>query len=210
MRSEPVREAATAVAAGELIVFPTDTVYGIGTRPDDPDATARVFDAKERPGTLELPVLCPSLADARFVARFDARAEALVQAYWPGALTLVLPRTDASRSWDLGGDRETVGVRIPSHPLASAVLALSGPMATTSANRSGEPTPAGCDDLVETFGDLVAIYLCAQEPLEGVASSVVDLAHGPAYLIREGGLGRASIRRALPPGAPLLDSRLSS
>jgi L-threonylcarbamoyladenylate synthase len=188
-----VDEAARAATEGRLVVLPTDTVYGIGTRPDDPGATARLFEAKRRPRDLELPVLVPTFAEAERVARFDERAERLAEAFWPGPLTLVLPRAGDSEAWDLGGDRATIGVRLPGHRLARAVLDRSGPLAVTSANISGHPTPAGCDDLVGLFGDLVAVYLCQQEPLAGVASTVIDLAHGEPRVIRHGGLPQAAL-----------------
>ena len=164
---DPIADAVAAVRSGRLIVFPTDTVYGIGTVPYDPTATARLFDAKHRPRDLTLPVLTPTLEAAREVARFDDRAERLAAALWPGALTMVLPRTDASTGWDLGGDGDTIGVRVPSHPLALAVLAAAGPLATTSANRSGEPPAVTCDELHAAFGDAVAVYLCQEQPTVG-------------------------------------------
>jgi tRNA threonylcarbamoyl adenosine modification protein (Sua5/YciO/YrdC/YwlC family) len=193
----PVEEAIGAALRGELIVLPTDTVYGIGTRPDVPEATAALFAAKGRPRDLELPVLVPSPASAADVARLDDRAHRLADALWPGALTLVLARTAESRPWDLGGDPETVGVRVPHHPLAVAVLAGTGPLAVTSANRSGEPTPAGCADLEEVFGDAVSVYLCEETPLTGTASTVVDLAHGAPAILREGSIGERTILELL-------------
>lgn len=208
-RRDPVAEAADAARAGRLIVLPTDTVYGIGTRPDDPVATARLFEAKARPRGLELPILAATAAEARTLARFDARADRVAGACWPGALTLVLPRTEASARWELGGDPATVGVRVPHHPLALAVLAATGPLAVTSANRSGEPPARTCDELQAAFGDAVDVYLCQDEPLEGLASSVVDLAHGPARLLRAGSVASEVIERLLPGEGPLLDSRPS-
>ena len=208
-RRDPVAEAADAARAGRLIVLPTDTVYGIGTRPDDPVATARLFEAKARPRGLELPILAATAAEARTLARFDARADRVAGACWPGALTLVLPRTEASAGWELGGDPATVGVRVPHHPLALAVLAATGPLAVTSANRSGAPPARTCDELQAAFGDAVDVYLCQDEPLEGLASSVVDLAHGPARLLRAGSVASEVIERLLPGEGPLLDSRPS-
>lgn len=149
---DPIADAVAAVRSGRLIVFPTDTVYGIGTMPQDAAAITRLFEAKDRPRDLTLPVLTASLDAARALARFDDRAERLAAALWPGALTLVLPRTDAIGGWDLGGDGRTIGVRVPSHPLALAVLAAAGPLATTSANRSGDPPAESCDELHATFG----------------------------------------------------------
>jgi tRNA threonylcarbamoyl adenosine modification protein (Sua5/YciO/YrdC/YwlC family) len=207
--TDPVAEAAEAALAGLLVVFPTDTVYGIATRPDRPDATARIFEAKDREPGLALPVLVPSIDLARKVARLDRRAERLAEAFWPGALTLILSRSDASAAWHLGGDGATVGVRIPDHPLAGIVLHAAGPLAASSANRSGEPPATTCDDLRDAFGDLVSVYLCADEPLEGAASTVLDLAHGPPTLVREGDVAPGELARFLPEGEALLDSRPS-
>lgn len=195
--TDPVRDAAEAALRGEAVVLPTDTVYGIGTRPDDPAATARLFAAKGRPADLELPVLVPSSGAARRIAEFDERAGALATRFWAGALTLVLPRSGASRGWELGGDRRTIGVRMPHHPLALAVLARTGPLAVTSANRSGEPTPSTCDGVHDVFGDVVSVYLCDPSPLDGAASTVVDLTHGTMRLIRLGAVPEAEILGAI-------------
>ncbi|MEO8475758.1 MAG: L-threonylcarbamoyladenylate synthase [Actinomycetota bacterium] len=208
-RRDPVAEAAAAARAGGQIVLPTDTVYGIGTRPDDPGAAARLFATKARPEHLELPILAATAAEARMLARFDERADRLAGACWPGALTLVLARTDASAGWELGGDAATVGVRVPHHPLALAVLAATGPLAVTSANRSGEPPARTCDELHACFGDDVEVYLCQDEPLDGSASTVIDLAHGPARLLRPGAVSADLLERLLPGEGPLLDSRPS-
>lgn len=182
----PVDEAVAAVRAGSLIVIPTDTVYGIAARPDDPMATRALFRAKGRPPDLTLPVLVGAAASARRLGVFDERADELAAAFWPGAVTLVLPRSEESRRWELGGDQDTIGVRVPRHPLALAVLAGSGPLAVTSANRSGEAEASTCDELTEAFGDRVAVYLCEDAPLVGRASTVVDLAHGPPRILRAG------------------------
>jgi L-threonylcarbamoyladenylate synthase len=192
-----VDDAVTAVRRGDLIVLPTDTVYGIGSRPDDPEATARIFEAKGRPRELELPVLVPHVAAARVLAVVDDRAARLIERFWPGPLTVVLERTDASRAWDLGGDPTTVGVRVPRHPVALAVLERTGPMAVTSANRSGAPPASTCDELTETFGDAVAVYVCGDRPLEGAASTVIDLAHGEPRVLRAGAVTEAEISATL-------------
>jgi tRNA threonylcarbamoyl adenosine modification protein (Sua5/YciO/YrdC/YwlC family) len=197
------------VRAGRLVVFPTDTVYGIGTRPDDAGATSGLFEAKHRPRHLEVPVLAATVSELRDVAVFDDRAERLAGACWPGGLTLVLPRASRSAAWELGGAPDTVGVRIPHHPLALALLAAAGPMAVTSANRSGDPPAQTCDELEAVFGDDVAIYLCQEDPPPGTASTVVDLAHGSARVIREGALASAAVARLLSAEGPLLDSPLS-
>lgn len=203
---DPIADAVAAVRRGDLIVFPTDTVYGVGAAPHDRTATARLFDAKRRPGDLTLPVLTATLEVAGTLARFDDRAERLAAALWPGPLTLVLPRTRVSLTWDLGDHIGTIGLRVPSHPLALAVLSAAGPLATTSANRSGAPPAETCDELHASFGDLVAVYLCQEAPLVGAASTVVDLTHRDARILRAGVVDADHVAQLLGDGAPLLDS----
>ena len=195
--SDPIADAAAAALAGGLVVLPTDTVYGVGTRPDDPAATARLFEAKGRPRGLALPVLVASRAAAEEVAVFDDRARALAGRFWPGPLSLVLPRAERSRTWDLGEDASTVAVRMPHHPLALAVLASTGPLAVTSANRSGEPTPTTCEGLRAVFGDTVDVYLCEAAPIAGSASTVVALDGSELRVLRLGAVGEDELRAAL-------------
>jgi tRNA threonylcarbamoyl adenosine modification protein (Sua5/YciO/YrdC/YwlC family) len=200
-------EAIEAVRRGDLIVFPTDTVYGIGARPDDPAATRRLFEAKRRRSDLQLPVLVASREAARTVALFDDRAERAARLWWPGPVTLVLPRSSESAGWELGGDFTTIGLRVPQHVLAVTLLEAAGPMAVTSANLSGQPTATTCDDLVEAFGDLVSVYICEPEPLLGQSSTVVDLTGPSVRVLRAGAASAESIRAALNPIERLLDSR---
>jgi len=181
-----VETAAAAARRGALVVFPTDTVYGIGTRPDDPAATAGLFAAKDRPRDLTLPVLVATADDAQRVAIFDERASRVAAACWPGALTIVLARTDASRGWELGGHGATIGVRVPDHPVARSLLERAGPLAATSANRSGEPPGSDHDELVATFGAAVAVYLCTDVPLASAASTVIDLTGRDPKILRRG------------------------
>jgi tRNA threonylcarbamoyl adenosine modification protein (Sua5/YciO/YrdC/YwlC family) len=140
------------------------------------------------------------------VAAFDERAERLAARLWPGPLTIVLPRGADAAGWDLGGDPATVGVRAPHHPLALALLADTGPLAVTSANLSGRPPAEGCDELHGSFGEQVAVYLCQEGPMIGLASTVLDLAHGLATIIREGSLSRETLVEVLPDEPSLLDS----
>ncbi len=181
-----IEAAAAAARRGALIVFPTDTVYGIGTRPDDAVATARLFAAKRRPMDLTLPVLVASTDDARHVALLDDRASRVTAACWPGALTLVLARTDVSRDWELGGDGATIGVRVPDHPVARSLLGRTGPLATTSANRSGEAPRRDHDALVATFGEAVAVYVWGDGSVGGAASTVIDLTGPEPRILRRG------------------------
>jgi tRNA threonylcarbamoyl adenosine modification protein (Sua5/YciO/YrdC/YwlC family) len=188
MDDAEIEAAAAAARSGRVIVFPTDTVYGIGTRTDDPRATAAVFAAKGRPQDLTLPVLVASEGEARRVAVFDDRAARLAAAYWPGALTIVLPRTELARGWHLGGDGASIGVRVPGDERALRLLARTGPLAATSANRSGEPPAEDRDALVAIFGHRVAVYLVAAGRLRGAASTVVDLTGPRATILRNGDL----------------------
>jgi len=189
----PLEDAAAAAARGDLVVFPTDTVYGIGTRPDDPAATDRLFAAKRRPRELELPVLLAAAAAADAVGVLDDRARRLATAFWPGALTLVVARAPGAAGWDLGGNHRTVGIRVPRHPLARALLERTGPLATTSANRSGEPTPAELDGVERTFGDLVAVYLGEERALTGAPSTVLDLTVSPPAVVRAGAIAEREL-----------------
>ncbi|HEX7463604.1 MAG TPA: L-threonylcarbamoyladenylate synthase [Actinomycetota bacterium] len=198
--TDPVESAALAALAGELVVLPTDTVYGIGTRPDDPAATARLFEAKGRPRDLTLPLLVASVSEARRISVFDDRAEVLAMRFWAGALTMVLPRCEASRGWDLGSQAGTIAVRMPHHPLTLAVLARTGPLAVTSANRTGEPTPTTCEGLHHVFGDLVSAYLCEEEPRSGSPSTVVDLSGPEVVVLRVGSIDEEAVRSALAAG----------
>ena len=199
-------DAAEALRGGELVVLPTDTVYGLAARPDYPAATARIFEAKRRPRGLSLPILVPSVEAARGAARFDDIADRVASALWPGALTLILPRTEASGAWELGADAGSIGVRVPRHALALALLELTGPLAVTSANLSGEPPAGTCDELQAAFGDQVAVYLCLDDRSRGVASTVLDLAHGDARLLRLGAVDALEIAQLIGFEVPLLHS----
>ena len=198
--SDPIADAAEAALAGALIVLPTDTVYGIGTRPDDAAATARLFEAKGRPRDLELPVLVASRDAAEAIATFDDRARTLAGRFWPGPLSLVLPRSERSRGWDLGEDVETLAVRIPHHPLALVLLARTGPLAVTSANRTGERTPSTCEGLRAIFGEAVEVYLCEETPLDGRPSTVADLTGADLRIVRAGAVAERDLRGVLSTG----------
>jgi tRNA threonylcarbamoyl adenosine modification protein (Sua5/YciO/YrdC/YwlC family) len=193
---EAIEAATRAVRAGELIVVPTDTVYGIAARPDRKKATALLFAAKRRPRDLTLPVLVGDVEDAGRVGVLDDRARALADRFWPGGLTLVLPRTELARRWDLGGEKQTAGVRVPNHPVALDLLRTTGPLAVTSANHSGEPTPSDCPGVRALFGQTVAVYLCAG-PVGGLASTVVDVSGPEPKVLREGAIRAAEVLAAL-------------
>lgn len=188
-----VARAAELLAAGELIAFPTDTVYGIGCLAGDVAALARLFAAKRRPLDKAVPWLVASYdAIARQGYRSDARVRLLGEAFWPGALTLVLAAAE-------GG--ATQAFRVPDHPLALALLAATGPLAVSSANRSGEPETLDADDVFIAFADSdePAAVLDGGRVPGGVASTVLDLSAPQARLIREGALSRAQIEVVIGP-----------
>ena len=170
-----------ALRAGGLVVIPTDTVYGLAARPDIDGATGRLFEAKRRPHELTLPVLVAGASDASQIAEMDGRAMALAHRFWPGGLTLILPRTERAREWELGAATDTVGVRVPEHGLAIALLARTGPLAVSSANRSGEPPATSCEGVRKILGDEVDVYLCVDGG-GGTPSTIVDLTGDPRIL----------------------------
>jgi len=193
--------AAAALVAGELVVLPTETVYGIACRPDLPEATERLFAAKQRPGTLNLPILAASADEAWLVGVRSDLAERLADRFWPGPLTLVLRRTDRSRTWELGDVPDSVGVRVPDHPIAVTLLGRTGHLAVTSANISGEPPLHERAPIEGTFADTAAVILAlppdAPRP-PGASSTVVDLTWLMPRILREGSISRNMLAEALP------------
>jgi L-threonylcarbamoyladenylate synthase len=185
---DPYREAVEALARGGLVVVPTDTVYGVAARPDLAEATARVFAAKGRPRDLTLPVLAADAEAAGLAGALDERALRLARRFWPGPLTLVVPRTGMSMPWDLGEGRDTVGLRVPDHSRTRALLTETGPLAVTSANRSGEPTPPDCDGVKAALGDAVEVYVCDDPRPAGPPSTVLDLTGPEPRILRQGAL----------------------
>jgi tRNA threonylcarbamoyl adenosine modification protein (Sua5/YciO/YrdC/YwlC family) len=120
-----------------------------------------------------------------------------MDAFWPGPLTVVLSRTAESEAWALGGDSKTIGVRMPDHSLALAVLEGTGPLAVTSANLSGRPTPATCAGVAQVFAEKVSVYVCDERPLAGKPSSVVDLTSEEPKVLRQGRLSDRELLAAL-------------
>jgi L-threonylcarbamoyladenylate synthase len=192
-----ISDAVEALRRGQLAVLPTDTVYGVAARPDLPEATARLFEAKGRPRDLNLPVLVADREDAARVGELDDRVQRLAERFWPGGLTLVVPRAEASRVWDLGEERETVGIRVPDHELTRRILRETGPLAVTSANRSGEPTPATCERVRAVLGGAVAVYVCDDARPPGPPSTVVDVTGPEPRVLREGALDPETVLGAL-------------
>jgi tRNA threonylcarbamoyl adenosine modification protein (Sua5/YciO/YrdC/YwlC family) len=191
-----VEDALSALRGGHPVVIPTDTVYGIAALFDAPGAVAAVFAAKGRPSDRPLPVLGDGIAALRQVATFDARAEALAGRFWPGPLTIVLPRA-AGFDVDLGGDAtDSVAVRVPAHDGAQELLRRGGPLAVTSANRSDESPALTVDDARTALGDSVAVYVDGGR-LSGRPSTIVSLL-GELKMIRDGEVPFADVQASMP------------
>lgn len=174
-----------AVRRGGVVVLPTDTVYGLAVDPRLPGATGALFSLKGRPDDTPIAVLVASVDQARLLADpVPAYASRLMATHWPGALTLVLPRRRGV-GLDLGPPPTTVGVRCPDAPLVRAVADRIGPLATTSANRHREPTPASAAEVAALFGDRVALVVDGGRR-EGRASTVVDCTGRTPVVLREG------------------------
>jgi L-threonylcarbamoyladenylate synthase len=177
-----------AVSRGEVIVLPTDTVYGVGADAFSPDAVARLLAAKGRDRQMPPPVLIPSVRTVDGLARdVSAAARALMDVFWPGPLTVIV-HAQPSLAWDLGETRGTVALRVPDHGAALALLARTGPLAVTSANLTGKAAATSAEDAREQLGSAVSVYLDAGDSPLGIASTIVD-ATGPALrVVRPGGV----------------------
>ncbi|GAA2472473.1 L-threonylcarbamoyladenylate synthase [Streptomyces sp. NPDC059506] len=197
-RAAGLREAASAVRRGELVVLPTDTVYGVGADAFSPEAVGDLLEAKGRGRSMPSPVLVGSPNTLHgLVTDFSEQAWELVDAFWPGALTLVA-RHQPSLRWDLGDTRGTVAVRMPLHPVAIELLTETGPMAVSSANLTGRPSPQDCDAAQDMLGDSVSVYLDGGPTPAAVPSSIVDVTGRVPVLLREGALSAEELRKVVP------------
>lgn len=195
-----IARAAKALREGELVVFPTETVYGVGAHALDPDAVKKIFQAKGRPADNPLIVHVPDVAAARRLTRgWPTAADALAHAFWPGPLTLVLPRAAHVPDITTGG-LDTVALRVPSHGIARLLLqAASLPIAAPSANRSGRPSPTRIQDAIADLGESVHTYLDGGPTYLGLESTVVALADAEPTILRQGSLPRERIEELLGP-----------
>ncbi|MES2665450.1 MAG: L-threonylcarbamoyladenylate synthase [Pseudomonadota bacterium] len=194
--------AAALLHGGDLVAFPTETVYGLGGDARSDIAVARIFEAKGRPRFNPLIVHVPDLAAAQTVALFDDRARAVAAAFWPGPLTLVLPlRHDAGLSPLVTAGLDTVAVRIPAHPLAQALLrAFGGPLAAPSANPSGRVSPTRASHVTDGLSGCIAAVVQGGPCAVGVESTILGL-DGPPGLLRPGGVPAEALEALL--GHPL-------
>jgi L-threonylcarbamoyladenylate synthase len=200
-----MRSARGAIGRGELVVMPTDTVYGVAADAFAPAAVQRLLEAKGRDRTAPPPVLVPGIPTLDALAEFvPHEVGALVERFWPGGLTVVL-RARPTLEWDLGETRGTVAVRMPDQRIALALLAETGPLAVSSANRTGEPAAMTAAQAQAALGDSVAVYLEAgpvgtayPEADAGTGSTIVDataLEHpeGKLRILRHGVIPDAAI-----------------
>jgi L-threonylcarbamoyladenylate synthase len=203
-RSKQLTEAEAAAAAlrrGELVILPTETVYGLAADAGNAEAVARLFEAKGRPRFNPLIAHVADLASAERLAVFDDRALRLADAFWPGPLTLVAPLRDGAPVSDLTrAGLDTVAVRVPAHPVTQAVLrAFGGAVAAPSANRSGRPSPTTLADAMEETGGSAAMAVDGGPCAVGLESTVVALLGEKARLLRPGAVTRAQLEAIIGP-----------
>jgi L-threonylcarbamoyladenylate synthase len=193
--SDPVADAAAALSRGELVLLPTETVYGLAADAGNAEAVARIFAAKGRPRFNPLIAHVDSIEAAARVGVMTTMAEALAARFWPGPLTLVLQALPDSPVCDLArAGLDSVAVRLPGHPLARAVIgAFGGPVVAPSANRSGRPSPTTFADAVEETGPSAAVALDGGDCEVGLESTVVSLLGDRPRLLRPGSVTRAEI-----------------
>lgn len=196
-QAQGVTAAAEAVRRGELVVLPTDTVYGVGVDAFAPDAVAAVLAAKGRGRDMPPPVLVPSVRTVDGLAtNVPAYARDLMQAFWPGPLTLVL-LAQSSLMWDLGETNGTVALRMPQDPTALKLLAEVGPMAVTSANVSGQPAAKTILEAAAQLGSAVSVYLDAGPSAGALASTILDCTGVAPVILRAGAVSAGQIQEVL-------------
>lgn len=196
--------AAEALKSGRLVLLPTETVYGLAADASNPQAVARIFEAKGRPRFNPLIAHVASALEAEEVAIFDSRARALAEAFWPGPLTIVAPVRDTDKVCDLArAGLDTVAVRVPAHSRARAVIsAFGGAVVAPSANRSGRPSPTTFDDAMEETGHAVGAAVDGGPCAVGVESTVVSVLGGEVALLRPGSVTRDEIEAVVGQLAP--------
>lgn len=193
--------AVRAVERGEAVVFPTDTLYGIGCDAFRPEAVEAILAAKGRGREMPPPVLIPSAGTVDGIARdVPDHIRALMDAFWPGPLTIIV-NAQPSLSWDLGETGGTVALRVPQHPVALALLLRTGPMAVTSANRTGGPAATSVEGAEWQLGSAVSVYLDGGETPIGLPSTIIVGTGDRIRIVREGALHRDELEAVAGKGA---------
>jgi L-threonylcarbamoyladenylate synthase len=196
-RDRGIATAVSSLKDGRLVVLPTDTVYGIGADAFDSAAVGALLAAKGRGRDMPVPVLVGSWHTIEgLVFHVPDAARELIRAFWPGALSLVV-RQAPSLQWDLGDAHGTVMLRMPLHPVAIELLRAVGPMAVSSANKSGQPAAVTAQQARDQLGDLVDVYLDAGPSEQQAASTIVDLTGPAPRVLREGPVTVAAIAEVL-------------
>ena len=199
---EAIDAAARRIRAGELVAFPTETVYGLGAHALDPQAVRKIFAAKGRPATNPVIVHVADAAAARALSSaWPPVADALAKRFWPGPLTLVVPALDTIPA-DVRAGLPSVGLRVPAHPVALALLRAAGvPIAAPSANRSNQLSPTTASHVRDGLGDAAGLILDAGPSDVGIESTVLDLTGPTPRILRPGGIGREQLEAVLGPVA---------
>jgi L-threonylcarbamoyladenylate synthase len=192
-----IAAAADVLAAGGLVAFPTETVYGLGADATNSTAIAQLYAAKGRPSFNPLIAHVPDIESARRLARFDQAAERLAAQFWPGPLTLVLPKSDGCNVADLAtAGLDTIAIRVPRHPVAGAILtAFKKPVAAPSANRSGHVSPTTAQHVLSDLSGKVDLIIDGGATPVGVESTIIACLGGDVVLLRPGGISREEISR---------------
>ncbi len=194
---DQVGRAASVLQNGGVIAMPTDTLYALTAAADDASAVRRVFEIKGREAGKPLPLFVSSLEMASRIAELSEEAEKLASRFWPGQLTIVVPKRQKYDSEALAGSL-TVGLRMPANEIAQAVLmALDGPVTGTSANLSGGPDPVSAEDVLSQLGDHVDLILDAGPCEHGIGSTIVDCSRDKPVILREGAISSDSVFAAL-------------
>ena len=198
-REEGIAEAGRAVQRGRLVILPTDTVYGVGADAFSPEAVQRLLNAKGRGRQMPPPVLVSAKTTLEALAvGVPDWARALVEELWPGPLTLVF-RQQPSLQWDLGETRGTVAVRMPDHEVALELLSRTGPLAVSSANRTGLPAATTADDAEAMLGEEVRVILDAGATPGPVPSTIVDCTGDQGRVLRQGVLALERLNEVVRP-----------
>lgn len=196
-RTDGLAAAARSVRAGQLVVLPTDTVYGLGCDAFSAEAVRGLLTAKNRGPDMPVPVLVGSWSTIDgLVLGVPKSARDLIEAFWPGGLSLVLPHAP-SLAWDLGSTKGTVMLRMPLHPVALELLRDVGPMAVSSANVSGRPPATTAGEAAAQLGDRVGVYLDGGPSGDPVASTIVDLTADEPRVLRVGAVTRDAVAEVL-------------
>ena len=196
--AEGLQEAQAALRRGQLVVMPTDTVYGVAAEAFDPVAVDRLLAAKGRGRDMPPPVLVGTVrAAVALIQELGEMGKDLIDEFWPGPLTLVF-RSSPTLVWDIGESKGTVAVRMPLHAVALGLLKKTGPLAVSSANYSGQPPATTADEALEQLGDSVAVYLDGGACLDDVPSTIVDLTGSVPKLLRAGVIPPDRLREVVP------------